>query len=175
MLVFCCCFFQCFSPQFKNTSIWHSVKQMHSDQVAFWRWGMWAKATCDMYAQQMIIRLSWMHSYIYSTERLSGVGKLLVYCSQIMNASHLSACVHCIQSMFVDMHMGVRRPARGQAISLYLKNQFNAVNNVQNYQVNPVILKTAFDTVHCISWESNMFSWQKKENKTYKLSTMCKL
>lgn len=58
-------FFQT-GPVFKNTSKWQALKQVQSDQAVFWGGSMWVKATCDMNAQQEIIRCSyWMSSYIY--------------------------------------------------------------------------------------------------------------
>lgn len=159
-LLFClvCLSFQK-SPVFKNTSIWQALKQVHSDHVEFWRGSVWAKATCDMYAQRAIIRCCyWMNSYIYSTDRLSEAGKVLVYCSQNINATHLSTCARCNSKhafFFFALCMCVcvcvwACVMSSKALLVLCICMTLLRLNVQNDQVNPVISETTFTT----RWEA---------------------
>lgn len=90
------------SPVFKNTSKWQALKQMHSDQVEFWRGSVWAKATCDMYAQPTIIRCRyWMNSSTHISQTDS-VKQEKFWCSVhriLMLLFLLLVCV-AIQNMF---------------------------------------------------------------------------
>lgn len=101
------------SPACKNTSKWQALKQVQSDQVGFWRGSVWAKATCDMSstARHHNVLLLNIYIYIYSTDRLGEAGKGLLYCSQNINATHLSTYVHCnskhVRRVCLDMSLCV--------------------------------------------------------------------
>lgn len=56
------------------------------------------KATCDMCTRQTILRWRrWKNSYVYVFCRptLREAGKVFLHCSQNINATHLSASLHC--------------------------------------------------------------------------------
>lgn len=64
-------------------------KQVRSDQGLLWRGSVWAKVT-----QHVHRCCFWMNSFLYSPDRLSKAGKVLVYYSQNVNGTHLSTCAH---------------------------------------------------------------------------------
>lgn len=133
------------SPVFKNTSKWQALKQMHSDQVEFWRGSVWAKATCDMYAQPTIIRCRyWMNSSTHISQTDS-VKQEKFWCSvhrilMLLFFHLVCVAIQNIFGFFGFIYICV-------CVCVYINMHcFNAVNNAQNYQVNPAVSETTFTT-----------------------------
>lgn len=150
------------SPVFKNTSKWQALKQMHSDQVEFWRGSVWAKATCDMYAQPTIIRCRyWMNSSTHISQTDS-VKQEKFWCSvhRILMLLFFHLVCVAIQNMFAwSLLFGL----------VYIYNYtysmqyYNAVNNAQNSQVSPAVSGTTFMT----GWKASRATYNESQQLFY--------